>query len=28
EEEMLIIEPKKSDEARKLWSFDKILKNF
>lgn len=26
EEEMLIIEPKKSDEARKLWGFDKILK--
>ncbi|TEY09347.1 carbon-nitrogen hydrolase family protein, partial [Campylobacter sp. US18a] len=28
EEEMLIIEPKKSDKARKLWAFDKILKNF
>lgn len=26
EEEMLIIEPKKSDEARKLWGFDKILR--
>lgn len=28
EEEMLIIEPKKSDEARKLWGFDKIIKEF
>ncbi|EPZ6199374.1 carbon-nitrogen hydrolase family protein [Campylobacter coli] len=28
EEEMLIIEPKKSDEARKIWAFDKIVKNF
>ncbi|AXP08452.1 carbon-nitrogen hydrolase family protein [Campylobacter hepaticus] len=27
EEEMLIIDPKKSDEARKIWAFDKILKN-
>lgn len=28
EEEMLIIEPKKADEARKLWGFDKMIKGF
>ncbi len=28
EEEMLIVEPKKSDEARKLWAFDKMTKGF
>lgn len=28
DEEVLIIEPKKSDEARKLWFFDKMIKNF
>ena len=27
EEEILIIEPKKSDEARKLWGFEKIIRN-
>ncbi|MBZ7931623.1 MULTISPECIES: carbon-nitrogen hydrolase family protein [Campylobacter] len=28
EEEMLIVEPTKSDEARKLWCFDKMIKGF
>ncbi|MFQ6341438.1 carbon-nitrogen hydrolase family protein [Campylobacter sp. VTCC 70190] len=28
EEEMLIIEPKKADEARKIWAFDRIIKNY
>ncbi len=28
EEEMLIVEPKKADEARKIWAFDKIVKSF
>ncbi|MBK1972685.1 carbon-nitrogen hydrolase family protein [Campylobacter sp. TTU-622] len=27
EEEMLIVEPKKANEARNLWGFDKIIKN-
>lgn len=28
EEEMLIVEPKKANEARALWGFDKLLKDF